>query len=149
MSALRHSIVVLVSALTVQLSQAGVSDNSDTPAAKGGALVTVEQTPNVKAPSVKNIDTAAEKQLPAGRPAGTVRASGTPTVTVAVGGMVRSESASDGRRMKCWQFGRLLVDKKVKVLPVEAPATRSRVVDADTGAEVVTFDLKNAMCIVE
>jgi hypothetical protein len=143
-----HGIWCVFALLAVPV-MAGVNAPTDAPNVVGmpdalktrrEPLVTSEASPSVKAPSTKNIDTAASQPLPAD----SGRAAGAPVSNV--GGMARS---SDGPHMKCWQHGRLIVDKRVKVLPNEAPVSGSRVRDAETGAEVVTFDLKNATCVVQ
>jgi len=61
---------------------------------------------------------------------------------------MRTRPNSDESQMKCWQNGRLIFDKRVKVLPVDVGAV-NRVKDAETGADILTFDLKNAMCVVQ
>lgn len=121
-----------------QLAHAGLGEGSNEPPKPNNeGVVTVQTSPNMKAPSTRNIDTAGDATT-------TSRAAAVPSVTV--GGIARS---ADGKHLKCWQHGRLLVDQRVTVMPAEAPVGRSRVLDAESGAELVTFDLKNALCIVE
>lgn len=101
-------------------------------------LVTSNASPSVKAPSTRSIDTASTDTRP-------VDASRGPISPV---GSMGSQSKNDGSHMKCWQHGRLIVDKRVKLLPAEVGAA-NRVRDAETGAEILTFDLKNATCVVQ
>lgn len=110
----------------------------------GSRLITViEPASMMKAPSMRNIDTSGTQPLPTNTRS-----------AVAVGGVLRPDTQgrsgnnTGGMRMKCWQNGRLLIDKAVQIIPTEAESSR-RLIDAETGFEIITFDLKNAMCMIE
>lgn len=49
--------------------------------------------------------------------------------------------------LRCWQEGRLVVDQAVKALP-KTTSNVFTIQDRDTGHDIYTFDLKNALCIV-
>lgn len=120
---------------------------AEPPASKAGGgspLITViEPASMMKAPSMRNIDTSGTQPLPTNTRS-----------AVAVGGVLRPDTQgrsgnnTGGMRMKCWQNGRLLIDKAVQIIPTEAESSR-RLIDAETGFEIITFDLKNAMCMIE
>jgi len=92
-------------------------------------------------PSTTHIDTAASA-VPDNGDSRLVGGS-----VASVGLNARNEKA--GPHMKCWQHGRLIVDKLVTVMPAQAQSTNGRVRDGDTGAEVIAFDLQNAMCLIQ
>lgn len=119
---------------------------AEPPASKAGGgspLITViEPASAMKAPSMRNIDTSGTQPFPTNNRS-----------AVAVGGVLRPDTQgrpgnTGGMRMKCWQNGRLLIDKAVQIIPTEAESSR-RLIDAETGSEIITFDLKNAMCMIE
>jgi hypothetical protein len=55
--------------------------------------------------------------------------------------------ANNSPILRCWQDGRLVVDQAVRALP-KTTANVFTIQDRDTGNDIYTFDLKNALCIV-
>lgn len=67
-----------------------------------------------------------------------------------VGALSRIENAASAPRLKCWQHGRLIIDKSVRVFPPEVRGVGSGIFqDRETGAIIHAFDLKNATCIAQ
>lgn len=63
--------------------------------------------------------------------------------------LIRTDLREKGvQRMRCWQNGKLIYEKMIKELPVEAKASR-RVIAADNGADIHVFDFQNAICSVD
>lgn len=114
-----------------------VNSTSEALSARPASLVPSPLSQSGKAPSTRSIDPAEAGTWPSDISKG----SGSP---FGLGGAAKS----DGSHMKCWQHGRLIIDKRVRVLPGEA-GTANRVRDAETGGEILTFDLKNATCVVQ
>lgn len=55
--------------------------------------------------------------------------------------------AGNSPTLRCWQDGRLVVDQAVRALP-KTTSNVFTIQDKDTGNDIYTFDLKNALCIV-
>lgn len=143
MTTIRLIVRSLCSVLVCGVAFAGVNTpdtvvQGEPVGTRNSALVTSTVAPPVKAPSTRSIDPATAESWPADASRG-------PGARVSnLGGMAKN----DGTHMKCWQHGRLIVDKRVKLIPGEV-GTANRVRDAETGSEILTFDLKNATCVVQ
>lgn len=56
---------------------------------------------------------------------------------------------SAGLRLRCWQFGRLIIDEPITELPADPGAGLPRVrAQGPGGSPVVVYDTRNATCVV-